>query len=163
MNKEIDYTLSSGDLVFFTHKAEPKTQEDWVEAEILDINWNLKAASIKLKDSSGIVTCSVNSLSRHRNIVYPLFSDAMMLYLGFEKVSENGPLKAFQNNATILWDKDYNAEFPEPKGKVIINVNTEYRKNKCFATIQNDGGTRKVYNGVVPNEEFLIQLLKNIR
>lgn len=91
-----------------------------------------------------------------------------MLLLGFEQVGEssNGYYK-YQNNATIHYNKDYNPNFPEPRGKVLISVSTVYTTLKGdvvpYIGIKQDGGTRASYNGLCPNEDFLIQLLNNIR
>jgi hypothetical protein len=92
-----------------------------------------------------------------------------MLKLGFELSEDhnnNGYYK-YQNNATIHYNKDYNRNFPEPKGKVLISVNTTYttlaKENIPYIGIKQDGGTRSVYGGLCPNEDFLIQLLNNIR
>jgi hypothetical protein len=97
-----------------------------------------------------------------------------MLKLGFERIknSKQGDLPntyndngyyTYENNATIHYNKDYNKEFPEPRGKVIIYVNTTYKKDVAYVSIKQDGGTRTVYAGVCPTEEFLVQLLNNIR
>jgi hypothetical protein len=73
----------------------------------------------------------------------------------------------YQNNGTIHYNKDYNRNFPEPKGKVLISVNTTYttltKENIPYIGIKQDGGTRSVYSGLCPSEDFLIQLLNNIR
>ncbi len=88
-----------------------------------------------------------------------------MLSFGFELVpAENNAMGYFQyqNNASVHWNKDYNKNFPEPKGRVIIYVNMHY-SDLPFVEIQQDGGTRKVYHGVCPSKLFLEMLLTSIR
>jgi hypothetical protein len=92
-----------------------------------------------------------------------------MKKLGFELSedhNDDGYYK-YQNNGTIHYNKDYNRNFPEPIGKVLISVNTTYttlaKENIPYIGIKQDGGTRSVYSGLCPNEDFLIQLLNNIR
>lgn len=86
--------------------------------------------------------------------------------LGFEVTEDknNGYLK-LQNNGKILWNPDYNRNFPESRGKVLISLNYgdtgEY--GKVYMGIKQDGGTRTVYNGLCNDEEMFIILLKNIR
>jgi hypothetical protein len=89
-----------------------------------------------------------------------------MKVLGFdlipdEKSNKEGYFK-YENNATVHWNKDYNSEFPESKGKVIIYVNMHYSKLP-FLGIDQDGGTRHVYHGVCPSKLFLEMLLTSIR
>jgi hypothetical protein len=87
---------------------------------------------------------------------------------GFElnKDPENG-FFSYQNNGKVHWNKDYNREFPEPKGKVSITVNINYTRlsgeTVPYIGIRQDGGTRWSYMGLCPNEDFLRMLLENIR
>jgi hypothetical protein len=86
-----------------------------------------------------------------------------MLFLGFELISDkNGYLK-YQNNGKIKYNKDYNKQFPEPKGKVIVYVNFTYSEEYSFVGIEQDGGTRSVYNGICNTEQFFKELLYSIR
>lgn len=89
-----------------------------------------------------------------------------MLKLGFENIpqKDEGYLK-YENNATYHWNKAYNKQYPEPKGKVIIYVNTTHTKydEHIFVNIRQDADTRTVYNGICPSEEFLKTILSNIR
>ena len=88
--------------------------------------------------------------------------------LGFEirEETSKGYYK-YQNNGTIHYNKDYNRDFPEPRGKVLISVNTTCTTsdgvNIPYIGIKQDAGTRTVYDGLCPDKNFLIQLLNNIR
>jgi hypothetical protein len=86
-----------------------------------------------------------------------------MLKLGFKclKNRQDGYIQ-YENNSTIHYNTDYNKEFTEPKGKVIIYVNLNY-STLPFINIKQDGGTRSAYHGVCDSEEFLIKLLYSIR
>jgi hypothetical protein len=92
-----------------------------------------------------------------------------MIKLGFSlsvNHNSNGYYK-YKNNSKIHYNKDYNSQFPEPKGKVLIEVNLNYttltKENIPYILIKNDGGTRTSYMGLCPNEDFLLMLLNNIR
>lgn len=73
----------------------------------------------------------------------------------------------FINNGTIHYNKHYNSQFPETKGKVEIYVNLDYgtitKNTQAYCNIEQDGGTRTVYKGIIPSIEFLKQLLYSIR
>ncbi len=64
------------------------------------------------------------------------------------------------NDGTVHYNKDYGAE---NKGKIYIYFNTNYNGVDIFAEIRQDAGTRKVYHGIIPNREFFIDILTNIR
>lgn len=88
-----------------------------------------------------------------------------MKKLGFvlTKKPENG-YYAYQNDGTKHYNKDYHNVAPESKGKVLLYVNlSDYSKKNPFVGLMQDGGTRTVYNGICSTEEFLIQLLNQIR
>jgi len=99
---------------------------------------------------------------------YDFLEPDNMNKLGFEIKEETsvGYYK-YQNNGTIHYNKDYNRNFPEPRGKVLISVNTTCTTldgvNIPYIKIKQDAGTRTVYDGLCPSEDFLIQLLNNIR
>ena len=76
--------------------------------------------------------------------------------------SEDKGYFAATNNGTVHYNKDY-SDFPEPRRKVIIYFNINYSVNGIFAEVRQDGDSRTVYNGIVPNKEFFIDLLSNIR
>ena len=80
-----------------------------------------------------------------------------MLLLGFECIQNDKGYLKYENNATVHYNPDYN-QFPEPKGKVIIYVNFTYGEIP-FVGIDQDGGTRTVFNGVCETEMFLKLLL----
>lgn len=92
-----------------------------------------------------------------------------MKMLGFDCTKEEKEYLSYENDGTKHYNKDYNNKFPEPKGKVIINVNLMYGcigeefSQLPIVGIYNDGNTRTSYNGVIPSEEFLITLLNSIR
>lgn len=86
-----------------------------------------------------------------------------MKLLGFSLVSDKDNYLKYENNATIHWNKDYNKQFPEPKGKVIIFVNCTYHDDYLFLNIRQDGDSRTVYNGVCDSAMFLKMLLENNR
>lgn len=94
-----------------------------------------------------------------------LESDNLEL-LGFEVTEDkgNGYLK-LQNNGKILWNPDYNPNFPESRAKVKISINygDTGEDGKIYIGIFQHGGTRTVYNGLCNDEELFITLLKNIR
>jgi len=85
-----------------------------------------------------------------------------MKILGFDCLSDKDGYLKYQNNATVHYNTDYNSKFPEPRGKVIIYVNFTYG-DIPFVGIEQDGGTRNVYNGVCETEMFLKSLLNSIR
>lgn len=85
-----------------------------------------------------------------------------MKILGFDLISDDGQYLKYQNNATIHYNKDYNSECPEPKGKVFIYVNFGY-SDQPFTAIKQDGDARQVYHGVCKTEEFLKDILCSIR
>lgn len=87
-----------------------------------------------------------------------------MKVLGFDcvKDDQNGYLK-YTNDGTKHRNPDYNREFPEPKGKVVVYVNFTYSNEYPYVGIKQDGDTRSVYGGIVRNESFLIELLNNVR
>jgi len=87
-----------------------------------------------------------------------------MKKLGFDLISDKDGYLKYENNATIHYNKDYNKQFPEPKGKVVIYINTTYSTNDYFFLgIMQDGDSRTAYNGICDSEEFLISLLQRIR
>lgn len=94
-----------------------------------------------------------------------LFPDNMKL-LGFDCDKDKNGYYNYINDGTKHYNKDY-SKYPEPKGKVTIGVNINYVgeefTNLPAIEIRQDGGTRRSYYGVVPNEEFLITLLNSIR
>ena len=63
----LDYSLKNGEKVWFTYKIEPKEESDWIEAEILDLNWAYKAAAIQLKGYTGVSCHGISALSRVRH------------------------------------------------------------------------------------------------
>lgn len=65
-NAHLDYLLKNGDKVWFTYRLQPKDESDWIEAEILDLNWANKAAAIQLKGLTGVSCCGISALSRER-------------------------------------------------------------------------------------------------
>jgi hypothetical protein len=85
-----------------------------------------------------------------------------MKKLGFDCVSDKDGYLEYSNDATKHYNTDYNKNFPEPKGRVIIYVNFTYGKIP-FVGISQDGGTRQVYHGVCETEEFLKMILYSIR
>ena len=62
----IDYSFKNGEKVWFTYKIEPKEESDWIEAEILDLNWAYEAAAIQLKGYTGVSCHGISALSRVR-------------------------------------------------------------------------------------------------
>jgi hypothetical protein len=64
---DLDYSLKNGEKVWFTYKIEPKEESDWIEAEILDLNWAYKAAAIQLKGYAGVSCHGIFALSRVRH------------------------------------------------------------------------------------------------
>ena len=88
-----------------------------------------------------------------------------MKRLGFDLISDERGYLKYQNDGSIHYNKDYNKNFPEPRGKVILSINTTYLKEGdiFYLAIQQDGGTRTSYSGICDNEEFLINLLNKIR
>jgi hypothetical protein len=87
----------------------------------------------------------------------------MMQYLGFDMLSHNEPYAKYQNNGTVHWNRDYNPDFPESRGRVIVYVNNSYNNTGAFLEIQQDGGTRKVFHGSVDSFETLVRVLYSIR
>lgn len=94
----------------------------------------------------------------------PLFIEPEnMLHLGFELISDKDGYLKYQNNATILYNQDYNKHHPEPKGKVILYFNTNYTETSIYLQIRQDGDTRTVFNGVCDTALFLKLLLESVR
>ena len=54
--------------------------------------------------------------------------------LGFEVIEDKGTgyLK-LQNNGKILWNPDYNPDFPESRGKVKISINPKLLRQSNFS------------------------------
>ena len=97
-----------------------------------------------------------------QKIKYPFLLPDNMKLLGFDIIKDEGNgYYNYINDGTRHYNIDYNEKFPEPKGKVILYVNLNY-SSLPFICIGQDGDTRPVYNGVCPNEEFLLNLLYNI-
>jgi hypothetical protein len=86
-----------------------------------------------------------------------------MKVLGFDCTENNDPYFVYLNDGTKHRNKDYNELYPEPKGKIELACNLNYKPDEAFVDIKQDGGSRTVYNGVCPTEEFLESLLNNIR
>ena len=64
---ELDYSLKTGEKVWFTYKTNPRSSDDWIEAEILDLNWAYKAAALQLKGYKGVSCHGISALSRVRH------------------------------------------------------------------------------------------------
>lgn len=88
-----------------------------------------------------------------------------MKILGFDMKSseKDGQYYIYLNDGTKHRNKDYSSQFPEPKGKIEVAINLGKPEEISYLGIRQDGGTRTAYNGVCPDEEFLINLLNNIR
>lgn len=86
-----------------------------------------------------------------------------MKQLGFDLIEGKDDYLKYQNDGTKHYNTDYNKEFPEPKGKVIVYVNLGYTKDHAYVSIDQDGGTRSVFVGVVRNEDFFKEILYSIR
>lgn len=65
-NNNLDYSLKNGEIIWFTYKIKPKDKNDWIEAEILNLNWAYKSAAIKIKGYKGICCHGISALSRER-------------------------------------------------------------------------------------------------
>lgn len=61
--ENIDYDLKKGDTVWFTFKIVPR-EEDWIRAEILDLNWAHMSAAISLEGYKGVTSTSIKSLHK---------------------------------------------------------------------------------------------------
>lgn len=86
-----------------------------------------------------------------------------MKLLGFDCTKNEHPYYIYKNDGTKHRNKDYNSQFPEPRGKVIVACNLDYNPDMPFVGIEQDGGSRNVYHGICPSEEFLETLLNNVR
>lgn len=96
-------------------------------------------------------------------VKYPFLESENMDKLGFKCVLNKNEYRRYENIGTVHYNTDYNKDFPESPGKVIIAVNMDYSESNPFINITQDGGTRTVYNGVCNNERFLKELLYSIR
>jgi hypothetical protein len=85
-----------------------------------------------------------------------------MKLLGFDCLSDKDGYLKYQNDGTKHRNKDYNSQFPESRGKVIVWVNFTYGEIP-FVGIDQDGGTRHVYYGVCETEVFFVMLINSIR
>lgn len=65
-SRRIDYTLKNGETVWFSFKVEPRDEDDWKEAKIIDLNWAHKCASLQLKGYRGVMCCGIAGLSKER-------------------------------------------------------------------------------------------------
>lgn len=90
-------------------------------------------------------------------------TDDMMKYLGFDCTKSNGDYATYINNGSRHWNKDYNSDFAESRGWVVIHINRDYSKTGTFARIEQDGGTRKVFHGSIASYEALVMILASIR
>lgn len=87
-----------------------------------------------------------------------------MKLLGFGVFNDLGNTLVYYNNSTVQYNKDYNTSFPEPKGKVILHINCQYsNSDEFYLNIKQDSGTRTVFVGICRTEQFLLELLNNIR
>lgn len=86
-----------------------------------------------------------------------------MKILGFNCITSRHPYYKYENDGTKHYNKDYNKQFPEGSGKVWISVNLDGTPYGAYMEIKQDGGTRKVYHGVVDTEDFFVLLLNRIR
>lgn len=59
----VDYTFKKGETVWFTFKENP-TDNDWIRAEILDLNWAYMSAAIQLEGYKGVTSTGIKSLHR---------------------------------------------------------------------------------------------------
>jgi len=88
---------------------------------------------------------------------------ANMKMLGFDCIKDTNPYFVYLNDGTKHRNKDYNSLYPEPKGRIELSCNLDYNCDEASLGIKQDGGTRTVYHGICPTEEFLESLLLNIR
>lgn len=65
-NCNLDYSLKKRENVWFTFKTHPK-KEDWIQAEILDLNWAYKSAAIKLEGYKDVFSTGIKSLHRDKH------------------------------------------------------------------------------------------------
>jgi hypothetical protein len=83
-----------------------------------------------------------------------------MNWLGYEQVRDDGEYAKYVNCA----GQDLKGYGPAAKGKRIIYFNRGYAPAEgVFVGIEEDGGTRSVFNGVIHNGEFLRQILNAVR
>jgi hypothetical protein len=92
-----------------------------------------------------------------------VITDDMMTYLGFDCAKSNDNYATYINNGSRHWNKDYNSDFAESRGRVVIHINRDYGKTGTFAQIEQDGGTRKVFHGSIASYEALVMTLASIR
>ncbi len=87
-----------------------------------------------------------------------------MKHLGFNCVEgEGNGYYKYINDGTKHRNKDYNSQFPEPKGKVFVYVNFTYSNEYPFVGIMQDGDTRTVYNGIITTQNFFEELINSVR
>jgi hypothetical protein len=88
-----------------------------------------------------------------------------MKRLGFDLISDEQGYLKYQNDGKVHYNKDYNKDFAEPKGKVLVFINTGYigEGEAFYLGIKQDAGTRNVFNGICDTEEFLVNLFNKIR
>lgn len=92
-----------------------------------------------------------------------IITDEMLKYLGFDCTKSNDNYATYINNGSRHWNKDYNSDFAESRGRVVIHINRDYGKTGTFAQIEQDGGTRKVLHGSIASYEALVMILASIR
>lgn len=69
INKGVDFSFKKGEKVWFTYKENPG-QEDWIQAEILDLNWAYLSAAIQLEGHGGVTSTGIKSLYRIKSKHY---------------------------------------------------------------------------------------------
>jgi len=114
-------------------------------------------------------TTEINNKLQEQQQKFNFLLPDNMKVLGFDCTKEGteSGYYSYKNDGTKHYNKDYNNQFPEPRGKVIIDVNINYSgeafTNLPFVHIGQDGDSRNVYNGVIATEDFLLMILISIR
>lgn len=140
--------------------------EELVSLGVYDLNKSLKENSNNLvAHCTAIEFLGISRYVQREMMPKPNFLlEDIMKEKGFYLYSKDATDSYYEyhNNGTVHYNIDYNQRFPEPKDKVIINISFKYGEFP-YVSITQDGGTRKVYAGVVYNEVFFDQLLYSIR
>lgn len=164
------------------HISLPNSRSAWWRFSKIFYKWNEYSEQIQISEFDydrmkkirlNFLSCLIIELQKELDIEiskYTCKDNSFLLpdnmkKLGFEltKKPENG-YYAYQNDGTKHYNKDYHNAAPESKGKVLLYVNlSDYSKKNPFVGIKQDCGSRTVYNGICSTEEFLIQLLNQVR
>jgi hypothetical protein len=87
---------------------------------------------------------------------------AFMFLLGYKLTKDDGQYAEYINKAGA----ELTGYGRASEGKRIIQMNRKYTEGNSehvFVGIMEDGGTRRVYNGIIGSKEYFLEILNSIR